>query len=83
MFKAHELVVKMEKRPKYNRGEDIQNVEDRPSESTPLSISRDPWFELRMLVEESTPKIIGALVAYKLFTTVFRAAEHVVVTKVK
>ena len=75
MFKSHELVVQMKKKDK--------NEENPNQTAKPVLPPRDPWFELRMFVEESTPKIVGALVAYKLCTTVIRAAEHVVVTKVK
>lgn len=83
MFKSHELVVKLEKAPKRKRINDIEMDVDSPREAKPVSIPRDPWFELRMFVEESTPKIVRALVAYKLCTTAIRAAEHIVVTKVK
>lgn len=72
MFKNKKFEVKM-----------VKDSETPAEPSKPDAPFRDPWFEFRMLVEESTPKIIGALIAYKLCTTAIRAAEHVVVTKVK
>lgn len=72
MLKNKKLEVKM-----------VKDEENPNQMAKPASVPRDPWFELRMLVEESTPKIVGALIVYKLCTTAIRAAEHVVVTKVK
>lgn len=78
MFKAHELVVEMRKKPKQDKNPN--QMAERTMTTFP---PRDPLFELRMLVEESAPKIFVGLIAYKAATTFLRAAEHVVVTKVK
>lgn len=78
MFKAHELVVKLEKKPKYNRGEEITNVEDRPSPRPPLD-----RLDIEMLSQEIAKDIVSAYVLIKGVKTFCSMLEHIVVTKVK
>lgn len=44
---------------------------------------RDPYFELRMLVEENIKNVVAAVVLIKATTTIFNALEHIVVTKIR
>lgn len=75
MFKSHELVVKMEKKPKYNRGEDIQNVEDRPREAKPIDVNKT--------VDTVMTAAMATIIVYFGCDLIRGVVTHVVVTKVK
>lgn len=81
MFKAHELVVKMEKRPKYNRITDSNT--DVNTDEEGLSQPRFDRLDIEFLSEAIVKDVISAYILIKSVKTICNAVEHLVVTKVK
>ena len=79
MFKKHELVVELKKKPKYNRGEEITNVENRDKETAKTRLDNLDRALLIRRVADETMKVMGFYFAARTLSGVI---THVVVTKV-
>lgn len=73
MFKNKSLLV-----TPVNTQEATNQEQIAPPRPTPEAI-----FQTNMLIRENLDRVVKAVLIYKFATTALRAAEHVVVTKVK